>query len=298
MDPHLLLYLSALFFGSMFVPRKFARRLAGPGYALTMAFGIVAVAGPLALAAELRPPAGAASLALLSGLLWAAGNLLFVEAILRIGISRAFLIFSVTSVNQFLAGVLLLGEGSVTGARVAGVLLVTAGSVVTARSGAGGGDGTGPEGAASRERSRDVRNGALFAAASTLFFGLFYVPLARALPETGGSGGIALLGAAGLFPPLLLLAARSRMGEWVRAGGRDHSAALASGSLFALGQVLAVSAIGVVGLSVGAPVINGGLVLVSTLWGTLVFREVGPGRARLRVAAACALVVLGVALIA
>jgi glucose uptake protein GlcU len=88
------------------------------------------------------------------------------------------------------------------------------------------------------------------------------------------------------------------MGEWARAAGRDHAAALASGSLFTLGQVLAVSAIGVVGLSVGAPIINGGLVVVSTLWGALVFREVGPGRPRLQVAAACALVVLGVALIA
>lgn len=280
MASHPFLYLSALFFGSLLVPQKLTRGLPGAAFNLSMAAGVVLSAGAAAAAAGRPLPAPALLPGLLSGLLWVSGNLLLVESAIRIGMARAFLLFSLTSINQFAAGVLLLGEGTLTPVRVAGVLAVVAGSAFAV-----------PPGLAPRSRS-----GTLMALGSTLFFGLFYVPLALALPDAGVAGGVLLLGTGALAPPALLLAARGGLGPWAGAGGRNHLLGLTSGLLFTLGQLLAVTAIGVVGLSVGAPIINGGLVLVSTLWGLCAFREV-PRPALPRVAAACGLVVLGIALI-
>ncbi len=281
MATHPLLYLSAFFFGSLLVPQKLTRNLPGAAFNLSMAAGIGLSAGAAVLAAGRPISASAVPAGLLSGLLWVGGNLLLVESAIRIGMARAFLLFSLTSINQFAAGVLLLGEGSVTPARVAGVLAVVAGSAFAV-----------PPGEAPRSRS-----GTLMALGSTLFFGLFYVPLALALPETGVAGGVLLLGAGALAPPALLLAMRGGFGPWARAGARNHLLGLSSGLLFSLGQLLAVSAIGIVGLSIGAPIVNGGLVLVSTLWGVAAFRE-APRAALPRVAAACGLVVAGIVLIA
>lgn len=281
MASHLLLYLSALFFGSLFVPQKLTRNLPGAAFNLSMAAGVALAALPIALAAGRPLSASAVPLGLLAGLLWVGGNLLLVESALRIGMARAFLLFSFTSINQFAAGILLLGEGTLTPLRIAGVLAVVAGSALAVPLGKGG----------------VSRSGALLALASTAFFGLFYVPLALALPETGAGGGLLLLGVGALAPPALLLAARGGLAPWARTGGRNHLLGLSSGLLFTLGQLLAVAAIGVVGLSVGAPIINGGLVIVSTLWGVFGFREV-PRPALPRVALACGLVVLGIALIA
>lgn len=281
MASHPLLYLSALLFGSLYVPQKLTRDLPATGFNLTMAAGVALSALPAALLGGGSISAGALPPGLLSGLLWVGGNLLLVESAVRIGMARAFLLFSFTSIHQFAAGLLLLGEGTFTPLRAAGVGLVVAGSAL----------------AVPPDPGRRSRSGALMALASTLFFGLFYVPLAMVLPEADVGGGVLLLGVGALLPPVLLLALRGGLAPWARAGPRNHLLGLSSGLLFTLGQLLAVAAIRGVGLSVGAPVINGGLVTVSTLWGVAAFREV-PRSALPRVALACGLIVAGIALMA
>lgn len=278
-----LLTASAALLGSQMVPQKYLRGLGGLGFHTAMSAGITLAA--LGAPGPLPPPASSLGLSLAAGLLWAAGNLLLLQAVYRVGISRAFLLFSPTSAIQYLAGVGLRGEtGALHLLPILGVAMVTGGAVLAAL-------------ARPPQAAGGSRVGVVCGLLSNVFFGFFMLPLLDGVALGGPRVGVLGLGLGGLLlapAAAMVLRARPRLPSV-----RDGGLALGSGVMWGAALTLSLLVIPRIGLSIGAPLLNGLLLTVSTLWGVVVFREVGRDPRRIGlVALACLLSIAGAALLA
>ncbi|UCE74223.1 MAG: hypothetical protein JSV56_00580 [Methanomassiliicoccales archaeon] len=278
------LILAGLFFGSQFVPQKYCPSFDTRAYNLSMMFGIAIVSGMIALASLfLDMPANVQEkefapinigLCLVAGIIWSLGNLFILAAISKIGISRTFPVVNLVVVVAFFAGIIFLGE--LRSIEIAIIILlffgigsVLVGSYFTTR-------------ATSKEEKkvRDVKGGIIAALLSTIFFGFYNVPILVSLRSETWSVYLAVfflsLGAilgAILFGFLWLRKELFKI--WKRAQKKWHYLAISGCMIWGIGQVSANTAMEEVGVSIGAPAIQGLVIVVGVLWGLAVFKELG-----------------------
>lgn len=211
---------------------------------------------------------------LLSGAIWAAGNILALYSVRLIGLSRTSPFLAGFSVLvSFLWGVLYFGERfSFMALAVAGVGILLFGLFVISNT---------SKGAPVRKK------GYIIATASGLVGGSYVIPLqaAHSLQQGFFSSSLAIF-AVGI--PLLLISRK-----FVR---KEMLAGMLSGGLFNIGSLAVLVAVGLVGITVAYP-ISQTATLFAVSWGVMYFREIIHREAVLKVAAGACLILCGAALV-
>jgi len=204
-----------------------------------------------------------------TGLLWAGGNMLSIAAVRRTGLASASPVWmSLVVLSAFVWGVLFFGETlSSAGSAVAGVALLIAGITGISKVRRHGG-------------TVDLR-GIGYALLAGLTFGSMMVPYkVSGLPPERYilSIGVGVL----LGGWLMYLAVRPRLDRGVTVAGTMSAAMWMAGNLGSL------AAVDTLGLTVGQPLTQTAL-FISVLWGILYFREIR-GRRRIIMVTASAIV--------
>ncbi len=211
---------------------------------------------------------------LLSGTIWAAGNILALYSVRLIGLSRTSPFLAGFSVLvSFLWGVLYFGERfNLMALAVAGVGLLLFGLFFISNT---------SKGAPIRKR------GYLVATASGLVGGSYVIPLQAAHSLQSGffSSSLAIF-AVGI--PLLLISRNFARKEML--------AGMLSGGLFNVGSLAVLFAVGLIGITVAYP-ISQTATLFAVSWGVIYFREIVHREAILKVAAGAGLILCGAALV-
>jgi glucose uptake protein GlcU len=276
------LILAGLFFGSQFVPQKFCTGFDSKAYNLSMMLGIAVVTGIMLLLSFLIAIPGDVSvkefsfsnivLCIFAGVIWSAGNLFILAAVYKIGMSRTFPVVNLIIVVAFFAGIIFLSELQDVDfflilLMALGIGSVLVGSVLTSR-------------ATSKEEKevRDVRGGIIAAVISVIFFGFYNIPVLYSLrTETwsvylavfflslGAIIGGAVFGFVWLRKEMFVI--------WRKAKRKWHLLAISGGILWGAGQTSANLTMVEIGLSIGAPLIQGFVIVVGVVWGLVVFKE-------------------------
>jgi glucose uptake protein GlcU len=201
-------------------------------------------------------------------------------------------------VVAFFAGVIFLGELSSIDAVIIillclGIGSVLVGSYFTTR-------------ATSKEEKevRDVKGGVIAALLSAVFFGFYNIPILASLRSETWSVYLAVfflsLGTilGGIVFGFIWLK-KEIFTLWRNAVKKWHFLAISGGMIWGIGQVSANTAMEEIGVSIGAPSIQGLVIVVGVVWGLVVFKElkdipvVRRKRALLILIAGCTFALLG-----
>ncbi len=259
-------FAALLCLGSYMVPVRFSAAK-GASFFPFMALGILVMdllflrGGLVNLAAH--PMAFA--LALLSGLLWAGGQLMANAALERISLAKGTMLFSLNTFINILIGIIVFKEGSGPGALsliAAGGLLLFAGAWLVSIA------------EPAEPKAENLRNGLPLALGAGLFWGAYFVPIkiaplldpASALPPLTFLSGLAL---GGCLPGFVLWPFQKGNGG----AAKSLLAGFLSASLWVGGMAFFLLAIQFLGLSRAVPIVNANS-LVYAAWSLLVFKEI------------------------
>jgi glucose uptake protein GlcU len=273
---------AGVFFGSQFIPQKFCQEFDSRAYNLSMMLGIAIVCGFMSLVSFAITLPGDVSekvfslpnagLCILAGVIWSAGNLFILAAVYKIGMSRTFPVVNLIIVMAFFAGIIFLSE--LQGVdyflfllMALGIGSILVGSILTSR-------------ATSKEEKKikDIKGGIIAAVISVLFFGFYNIPVLYSLRTETWSVYLAVfflsLGAVlgGTIFGFVWLR-KEMFVIWRKAAGKWHLLAISGGIMWGAGQTSANLAMVEIGLSIGAPVIQGLVISVGVVWGLIVFKE-------------------------
>lgn len=211
---------------------------------------------------------------LLSGVMWASANAISLMVVSDLGISKGLPIWvSLVILTSFLWGTLVFNElaaGMLIG--LIGISSIILGVVLVSNTG--------------NAESHKVKRGFITAVIAGIIFGSQFVPLklGQLSPQIfffPMSLGIMLTG---LFIALILRVRWSNEAIW---------ASLLSGVIWNLGNLLAVIAISLIGLSKGFPLTQSS-VLIAVLWGLFYFKEITGRRNMLQVLIGAVILMTGV----
>lgn len=240
---------AAFFFGTYYVPLK---RINGiDSYTYQFFVGIGAIIVGVSASFLLGIPLQINVIGLIPGIIWAAANLISVNAIRYMGVSGVAISQAVIVLVSFLWGVIFFQESfeSITLA-IAGISLLILGLPLIS----------------SRDKGSSIRKGfALFVIAGIIWGSVYVAPLMYKM----SAGSIIPSMMFGIFVSGILS---------FSAGKRHTSASGAlnsvfSGILWAVGNVSAALSIDYIGLALAGPIPQLAM-LVSVSWGVLYFKEV------------------------
>ena len=252
--------------GSYMVPVRFSKAK-GIAFFPAMALGILVLdlfflRGALA---QLAAFPEAFALALLSGLLWAGGQLMANAALEEISLAKGTLLFSLNTFINILIGLILFKEGS--GSRglelvaLGGALLFAGAWLVSIAEPA-------------LNQKENLKKGVPLALAAGLFWGAYFLPIKAAplmnpqfaLPSLTFLSGLAL---GGCLPGFAILIFKKGKGLDAKSLG----AGLLSAALWIGGMAFFLLAIQSMGLARAVPIVNANS-LVYAAWSLLVFKEI------------------------
>lgn len=211
---------------------------------------------------------------LLSGVMWASANAISLIVVSDLGMSKGLPIWvSLVILTSFLWGALAFNElpaGILIG--LIGIIIIILGVALVSSTG--------------NVESRNVKRGLMTAVVAGIIFGSQFVPLklGQLSPQVfffPMSLGIMLTG---LFIALILR---------VKLTNEAVLASLLSGAIWNIGNLLAVIAISLIGLSKGFPVTQSA-VLIAVLWGLFYFKEITGRRNKLQVLLGAVILLIGV----
>ena len=240
---------AAFFFGTYYVPLKRINSI--DSYTYQFFVGIGAIIVGVSASFLLGIPLQINVIGLIPGIIWAAANLISVNAIRYMGVSGVAIAQAVIVLVSFLWGVVFFQESfeSITLA-IAGISLLILGLPLIS----------------SRDKGSSIRKGfALFVIAGIIWGSVYVAPLMYKM----SAGSIIPSMMFGIFVSGILS---------FSAGKRHTSASGAlnsvfSGILWAIGNVSAALSIDYIGLALAGPIPQLAM-LVSVSWGVLYFKEV------------------------
>jgi glucose uptake protein len=211
---------------------------------------------------------------LLSGVIWAAGNILALYSVRLIGLSRTSpFIAGFSILISFLWGVLFVGEKfSYMILAIAAIGLLLAGlPVITSAT----------------RTSTIQRKGYFIAAASGIIGGSYVIPMqvTHTLQSGFFSSSLSIFA---ISVPLLFL---SR--SWIK---KEITAGIISGSLFNAGSLFVLMAVASIGITVAFP-ISQTATLFAVSWGVLYFKEISNRRNMLKVITGSVMILSGAVLL-
>jgi glucose uptake protein len=274
--------LAAVFFGSQFVPQKYAGGYHVAAYNVSMIAGIALVTLILVIFSFFMEVPGAGNdlefnmfnmgLSLFSGMIWSCGNFFILVAISKIGISRTFPVVNLLVIFAFFSGILVLGELESVEISIFIVLFLAISFVIL------GSIFTQNATSSEEKQVKDVKGGIFAAALSALFFGLYNVPILASLQSNTWSPYLAVfflsMGALAGSVILGLFEYQKGFIKYIMKAKRKwHLLAVSGGIIWGIGQICATIAMTDLGVAIGAPAIQGFVIVVGVIWGLAVFRE-------------------------
>lgn len=263
---------AALCWGSYLVPFK-----KSPSSNLIQ-FQALMTVGAFLFAAVISPVLGYSinfnMYAILAGVMWASANIISLIAVADLGISKAVPVcVSLIILVSFLWGALFFHElptGLLTG--FMGIILIILGVILIGSTG--------------KAESRNTKRGFLLAVLAGAVFGSMFVPvklnnLAPQISFFPMSFGIMLTG--------LIIALLGK----VKLRNEAVFASLLSGVLWSLGNLLAISAVSLIGLSKGFPMTQSA-VLIAVCWGLFYFKEITKKREKMQVLIGAIILLVGI----
>jgi len=213
-------------------------------------------------------------LGLLPGVIWTIGNFLCLLAIEDIGISRANPLWMLNILVGSAFGIVLFRE--LTGFMsivfgLVGVLCIFTGCVLIGRT--------------KKEVEKSRRRGIIFAVVAGIFFGTTYVPL-KITGMTGNEYFFQMTIGIILTSIVIFLLKRSVPKNLQIKKG------LASGTLWAIGNLFGVYTVAMLGMSRGYPLAQLA-VLISTAWGLFYFKEFTQKKQRIRIMISTLIILVG-----
>lgn len=212
--------------------------------------------------------------AILAGAMWASANIISLIAVADLGISKAMPVWvSLVILTSFLWGVMFFHElpaGLLIG--FIGIILIILGVILVGSTG--------------KAESRNTKRGLLLAIASGIIFGSMFVPikftnLSPQISFLPMSFGIMLTG--------LMIALFGK----VKLRNEAVFASFLSGGLWSLGNLLAISAVSLIGLSKGFPMTQSA-VLIAVCWGLFYFKEITGQREKMQVLIGAVILIAGI----
>ncbi len=260
---------SSIFFGSQYVPQKKLGEVNTLHYNLSMAIGIFFAASigfTIFFLVELPslhwiPIA----IAVFSGIIFCMGNRLSISGVNRIGMSKATMLFNVSSVFSFIFGVMLYSE-PVSTLKIIGMPIIICGSAIVA-------------GITSEEKKKLNWAGIVTALGAALVFSIFNTLVNESLsshsnPRIPFYALSFFLSIGSLIGNLVFINTPKKMRTWLENPRKFHSLALSGGIIWTCGNFICLSAFAAYGMSFTVPIAQTVLLIVSALWGILYFKEI------------------------
>ena len=264
---------SALFFGSQYVPQKRLGEVNTGHYNLSMAIGIVITSAIIfSIIFSLEMPSLnwiPMIVAFLSGIIWGIGNRLSISGVNRIGMSKATIMFNLTSVFSFIFGILFYAE-PVGIYKLIGMPIIICGAITVA--------------AITGEEKKELNwAGIMIAVVASFIFSIFNTfcneSMSSHINPTVPYYVLAfLLSIGSLVANLLLNCTPKKVKEWLGEKPRFHYWAISGGVIWASGIFISLYALGTYGMSFTVPIIQTVLLIVSAIWGILYFKEIHRGK--------------------
>lgn len=287
-----LITISALFFGSQFVPKKFSKANELICCA-TMTSGIFlnALAWTLIMFAQgykFSFSSDSLRICFFAGSIWTLGNFLLIYAVTRIGIARPFVILNFTSVISFFGGLIFLKEYvsvSLFFKAFVAMLIIIAGCIVITKT-------------ISNDYGSASKLGIITAFSSSILFGFFNILVVHSVNVLELDVVLAALSVSStaLLTSFALLLARKKFLDYLTASGREQCLGISGGVIWGLGNITSLYALKIFGLSIGIPILMGLITFFSACWGIIVFKELNR-RAMPKFALGALLTFLGIVLI-
>lgn len=211
---------------------------------------------------------------IISGILWVVGNLLFLHAVLNLGLSKAGpIVSSIIILCSFFWGAFVFNElpsGMLTG--VSGVGLIVLGVILVSNT--------------SESITLNVKKGLFSVTLAGLFFGSQLAPLKLGQVD---SEDFFFSVCVGIFATsaLIFLLTKSRFKK------EAINASLLSGIIWNLGNLLSIISISAIGLAKGGPITQLAS-LVAVFWGLFYFKEIREKRHKIQVLAGAIVLLIGV----
>ncbi|MEW6070477.1 MAG: GRP family sugar transporter [Candidatus Thermoplasmatota archaeon] len=267
----ILVAVSALLFGSQFVPKKFSKANEII-YCTAMSSGIflnalVWTVVIFFLGAKLNYSYHSLATCFIAGSIWTLGNVLLVYAVTRIGIARPFVILNFTSVISFFGGLIFLREYvsvSLFIQAFIAMLIIIAGCIVITKT-------------ISKEHSnlRAEKLGIIAAFSSSIFFGVFNILIVHSVNILKLDVVLAALSlsSSSLLVCFALVAMSRKFLDYSTTPKREHALGITGGIIWGLGNITSLLALKIFGLSIGIPILHGLITFFSACWGIIAFKE-------------------------
>ena len=256
-------------FGSQYVPQKKLGNVNTGHYNLTMALGILGTSSVIFTILFLlgMPPLHwiPMIIAFLGGIVWSMGNRLSISAVNRIGMSKATILFNLTSVFSFIFGILFFAE-PVGFFRGIGMPIIICGSVIVA--------------AISGEEKKTLNwPGIIVAVLASLLFSIFNTLSSESMssdvfPTIPYYVLAFLLSLGSLVGNLLFINTPRKIKEWASEKPKFHYWALLGGIIWGVAIFISLYSLWAYGLSFTIPILQTVQLIISALWGILYFKEI------------------------
>ena len=268
----LLALAAALAWGTYMVPFKMSKAKNLAFYQLLIGVGIL-VSG-IIISLFFHFPFNLNPYGLFSGFLWALASSIFLTALSNLGLSKAAPIASaLVIISTFLWGILVFGEipsGWVVG--FIGILIIILGVIFVSTTG--------------NTQSVNIRKGLLAAVSAGLIWGSQIAPLKIGNIDIQNAFFPICLG---IFLTGICLAAVKKV-EFTK---EAPSAALISGVIWNIGNLVSLISLGLIGLSKTFP-ISQSANLVAVLWGVFYFKEITRPKHKIQILMGAAILLIGI----
>ena len=270
--PEILIFIfSGIFYGSQFVPRKFCREISDILYNFPMTIGIMICSSILFIIFSLPKKPEFYLLAfficLISGFIWNIGNSFLIRGVTSIGIARSFIFLNLVSVFSFFGGVLFLYELkdiTIMVNKLFGMLIIILGCVFCIKT------------MTSEKNIKSSKTGVCSVIISTLFFSICNILFIYAIKTYNMeiTSSVFYLSIGAILCSVFILI-KNKKSEILRINriNKYYAYGIVSGILWCCGSELGFFGMKTIGISVGVPVIQGIMTIVSTLLGLLAFKE-------------------------
>jgi len=260
---------ASIFFGSQYLPQKKLGDVNTGNYNLSMIIGIFIISAVVFIIFYLieMPILNwiPMILGLISGLIWQLGNRLSIIGINKIGMSKTTILLNLVSVFSFLLGVILFSE-LVSIYKIIGLPIITIGAIFVAH--------------ISNEEKRKLDwIGILSVIISSILISIFNVLQVESMSSTINPiipfyATVFFLTIGSFFGSLLFNIKLKKLKGWYFEGKKFHIYASIGGMIWAFGILFTSFTLVNYGMTFGVPIIQTFMIITSSLWGILYFKEI------------------------
>ncbi len=261
--------LAAFFFGSQYVPQKRLGKINTRNYNNTMTFGIFFTAISFFLMNLIieTPKMNIVPvlLAFSSGLIWQGSNILSITGINRIGMSKTSCLLNLISVFSFIFGITIYSE-EINIFKIIGLGITVVGAIIVATT-------------QKDETEKFDLKGVIYVLCAAFIISIFNVisidsMVSKYHPTISYYSSVLMMSIGAIIGGFIFNFRPKNLRIWMSEGKKFHLSALTGGFIWGCGILLTSYTLANFGLSFGVPIIQAVMIIISTFWGIVYFKEI------------------------